>query len=86
VVAERGCVSERQGSVGARRAGAGERVSLLQAVAADGAAARELLHSFPAAITSLHWLNGPEGDPFNAAIAALGGTLAHRRHEMLLAL
>ena len=32
------------------------------------------------------WLNGPEGDPFNAAIESLGGTLAHRQHEMVLRL
>jgi RimJ/RimL family protein N-acetyltransferase len=62
----------------------GERVSLLQAVAADETAARELLQSLPAEATSLQWLNGPEGDPFNAAIASLGGTLAHRQHEMVL--
>ena len=64
----------------------GERVSLLQAAAVDEGAARELLQSFPAEATSLQWLNGPEGDPFNAAIASLGGTLAHRQHEMLLRL
>jgi N-acetylglutamate synthase-like GNAT family acetyltransferase len=64
----------------------GERVSLLQGVAADEGAARELLQALPAEATSLQWLNGPEGDPFNAAIASLGGTLAHRQHEMLLRL
>lgn len=63
-----------------------ERVSLLQAVAPDETAARELLHALPDEATSLQWLNGPEGDPFNAAIASLGGTLAHRQHEMLLPL
>ena len=31
------------------------------------------------------WMNGPVGDPFNGAIAGLGGTLAHRQHELLLA-
>ena len=64
----------------------GQRVSLLQGVAADESAARELLQALPAEATSLQWLNGPEGDPFNAAIASLGGTLAHRQHEMLLRL
>jgi len=34
----------------------------------------------------LQWLNGPEGDPFNAAIGALGGTQVHRQHELLLEL
>jgi ribosomal protein S18 acetylase RimI-like enzyme len=61
----------------------GERVSLLQAVAADEIAARELLESFPADATSLSWLNGPEGDPVNAAIASLGGTETARQHEMV---
>lgn len=65
---------------------AGERITLLQGIAADEAAARELLHGFPAAATSLSWLNGPEGDPFNAAIASLGGTETARQHELLLEL
>lgn len=64
----------------------GERVSLLQGVAADEPAARELLESLPPETRALHWLNGPEGDLFNAAIGSLGGTLAHRQHEMLLRL
>lgn len=64
----------------------GERVSLLQGVAADAEAARELLESLPAETIALQWLNGPEGDVFNAAIESLGGTLAHRQHEMLLKL
>ena len=34
----------------------------------------------------LQWLNGPAGDPFNAAFESLGGTLAWRQHEMLLRL
>lgn len=64
----------------------GERVSLLQGVAADEEAARELLEALPEEARALHWLNGPEGDPFNAAIAALGGTRAWTQHEMLLTL
>jgi ribosomal protein S18 acetylase RimI-like enzyme len=64
----------------------GERASLLQGVATDEAAARELLESLPDEATSLHWLNGPEGDVFNAAIASRGGELAHRQHELLLEL
>src|SRR5687767_15238754 len=67
-----GLESER-GAVLFRRTG--ERVSLLQAVAADETAARELLQAFPAEAAALQWLNGPEGDPFSAAIASLGGTL-----------
>jgi ribosomal protein S18 acetylase RimI-like enzyme len=64
----------------------GERASLLQAVALDESAARELLQSLPAEATALSWLNGPEGDPFSTAIASLGGTLAQRQHELLLRL
>ena len=62
----------------------GERASLLQAVAADEDAARKLLRSLPQA--TLTWLNGPEGDVFNAAIASLGGVQDHRQHELLLSL
>lgn len=65
---------------------AGERISLLQAVADDDVAAREILQAFPAAATSLSWLNGPAGHPVNAAIAGLGGTLSARQHEMVLEL
>ena len=63
----------------------GGRVSLLQGVAVDEEAAGTLLRSLPEA-DALHWLNGPEGDPFNAAIAALGGTKSWTQHEMLLRL
>ncbi len=59
----------------------GGRTSLFQAVATDEAAARGLLEALPMPV---QWLNGPVGDPFNAAIEALGGTRAHRQHELLL--
>jgi ribosomal protein S18 acetylase RimI-like enzyme len=74
---DRGAVLFRRG---------GERVWLLQGVAADADAARALLESLPADATALQWLNGPEGDPFNAAIASLGGTHAWSQHEMVLEL
>jgi GNAT superfamily N-acetyltransferase len=64
---------------------AGDRISLLQGVAADTTAARELLQSLPADAGSLAWLNGPVGDPFSDAIGSLGGELAQRQHELLLA-
>jgi ribosomal protein S18 acetylase RimI-like enzyme len=64
----------------------GERVSLLQGVAGGEDAARELLEALPEETTGLQWLNGPQGDPFNRAIGSLGGTCAHRQHEMLLEL
>jgi ribosomal protein S18 acetylase RimI-like enzyme len=63
----------------------GGRTSLLQGVARDEAAAHGLLQALGGAMP-LQWLNGPQGDPFNAAIDALGGTLAHRQHELLLRL
>jgi ribosomal protein S18 acetylase RimI-like enzyme len=77
-------LENERGAILFRRSG--ERVSLLQGVAADETAARDLLQAFPAEATALQWLNGPKGDPFNAAIASLGGTLAHRQHEMVLEL
>jgi hypothetical protein len=61
----------------------GGRTSLLQGVARDDAAARGLLQALGEALP-LHWLNGPVGDPFNVAIAGLGGTQAHRQHELVL--
>ena len=64
----------------------GERISLLQGVAADEESAHELLEALPAEASALHWLNGPAGDPFNAAIASLGGTMAWTQHEMMLGL
>ena len=64
----------------------GERISLLQAVADDEDGARELIEALPADASALHWLNGPEGDPFNAAIASLGGTRTWTQHEMRLTL
>ena len=63
----------------------GGRTSLFQAVATDEAAARRLLEAMADAMP-VQWLNGPVGDPFNAAIGALGGTCAHRQHELLLTL
>ena len=58
---------------------------MLQGVARDEEAAHGLLQALGAAMP-LQWLNGPEGDPFNAAIAGLGGTQAHRQHELVLQL
>jgi ribosomal protein S18 acetylase RimI-like enzyme len=63
----------------------GGQTSLLQGVAAGEPAARELVQALGDAMP-LQWLNGPEGDPFNAAIASLGGVQAHRQHELLLSL
>jgi ribosomal protein S18 acetylase RimI-like enzyme len=75
-----GLESER-GAILFRRTG--DRVSLLQGIATDEDAGRGLLQGLGPEATALQWLNGPEGDVFNAAIAALGGTLAHRQHELL---
>jgi ribosomal protein S18 acetylase RimI-like enzyme len=60
--------------------------SLLQCDAADADAARRLVEALPVGATGVRWLNGPEGHPLNEALATLGGTLAHRQHELRLAL
>jgi GNAT superfamily N-acetyltransferase len=60
--------------------------SLLQCAAEDAAAASKLLEGLPDDVTAVRWLNGPEGHPLNAALAELGGTLAHRQHELVLEL
>lgn len=65
---------------------AGGVASLLQCDARDADAARALVAALPEGVTGARWLNGPEGHPLNEALAALGGTLAHRQHELLLAL
>jgi ribosomal protein S18 acetylase RimI-like enzyme len=77
-------IASEDGALLFRRSG--DRVSLVQAVAPDQAAAERLLQSLPPETTGLQWLNGPAGHVLNLAIAALGGTLAHRQHEMLLEL
>ena len=59
--------------------------SILQA-AGDADAIRALIESLPEGTTGVRYLNGPEGDPVNAALEALGGTCVARQHEMLLEL
>jgi hypothetical protein len=59
---------------------------LLQCDARDVTAARALVEALPPDVTGARWLNGPSGHPLNEALAALGGTLAHRQHEMVLEL
>lgn len=64
----------------------GAVASLLQCAAADVDAAHALLGALPAEATAARWLNGPAGHPLNEALASLGGTCAHRQHEMVLEL
>jgi ribosomal protein S18 acetylase RimI-like enzyme len=59
--------------------------SILQA-AGDADAIQALIESLPAGTTGVRYLNGPEGDPVNSALEALGGTCVARQHEMLLEL
>jgi ribosomal protein S18 acetylase RimI-like enzyme len=59
--------------------------SILQADG-DAEAVRALVESLPTGTTGVRYLNGPEGDPVNAALEALGGTCVARQHEMLLEL
>jgi hypothetical protein len=37
-------------------------------------------------VTSLRYLNGPVGDPVNAALKSLGGVESARQHELMLRL
>ena len=59
--------------------------SILQA-AGDADAIRARVESLPEGTTGVRYLNGPEGDPVNAALEAFGGTCVARQHEMLLEL
>jgi hypothetical protein len=47
---------------------------------------RDLLATLPPEATSLRYLNGPVGDPVNAALKSLGGIESARQHEMMLGL
>ncbi len=60
-------------------------IAALQQVAAeDDRALHELLGSLPDDTVGLRYLNGPEGDPVNAVLEALGGTQVARQHELML--
>lgn len=61
----------------------GARVSMLQLQADGEAPARRLLQAARARGESLHYVNVPEGDVASAALAALGGVLDLRQHEMI---
>ncbi len=60
----------------------GPRVSVLQLRADGEAPARRLLQAARARAESLHYVNVPEGDAASTALAALGGTIDLRQHEM----
>lgn len=60
---------------------AGERASVLQ-LAGDAAAARALLVALLAEAPGVFWLNVPDGDPALEALAALGGRVTERQHEL----
>lgn len=64
----------------------GGTASLLQVAAEDEDGVRELLATLPPDVTSLRYLNGPVGDPVNAALESLGGIESARQHEMMLRL
>ena len=64
----------------------GETASLLQAAADDEDAVRELLAALPGDTRSLRYMNGPVGDPVNAALRSLGGVETARQHELMLRL
>ena len=59
------------------------RASRCCSCGADGEApARRLLQAARARAESLHYVNVPEGDAASTALAALGGTIDLRQHEM----
>ncbi|HET9673423.1 MAG TPA: GNAT family N-acetyltransferase [Gaiellaceae bacterium] len=64
----------------------GGTASLLQVAADDEHGARELLATLPEDMNSLRYMNGPVGDPVNAALRSLGGAEIARQHELMLRL
>jgi ribosomal protein S18 acetylase RimI-like enzyme len=64
----------------------GGTASLLQVAADVEDGVRELLATLPPDVKSLRYMNGPVGDPVNAALKALGGVEIARQHEMMLRL
>lgn len=64
---------------------AGGRVSVLQ-IAGDEGPLRDLLRGIRSLADVVGVVNLPAGDPAAAALAALGGTVAVRQHEMVLQL
>jgi ribosomal protein S18 acetylase RimI-like enzyme len=77
-------VSTKSGTMIYRATGA--TASLLQVAADDEDGVRELLATLPPNVTSLRYLNGPVGDPVNAALKSLGGVESARQHELMLRL
>ena len=64
----------------------GGTASLLQVAADDEDGVRELLATLPPEVKALRYMNGPVGDPVNAALKSLGGVESARQHEMMLPL
>jgi len=60
--------------------------SLLQVAADVEDGVLDLLATLPPHVKSLRYMNGPVGDPVNAALKSLGGVEIARQHEMLLRL
>jgi ribosomal protein S18 acetylase RimI-like enzyme len=64
----------------------GGTASLLQVAADDEDGVRGLLATLPEDMSSLRYMNGPTGDPVNAALRSLGGAEIARQHELMLRL
>jgi ribosomal protein S18 acetylase RimI-like enzyme len=64
----------------------GGTASLLQVAADDEERVRELLATLPEEMNALRYMNGPTGDPVNAALRSLGGAEIARQHELMLRL
>jgi ribosomal protein S18 acetylase RimI-like enzyme len=64
----------------------GATASLLQVAADVEDGVRGLLATLPRDVKSLRYMNGPVGDPVNAALKSLGGVQSARQHEMMIRL
>ena len=83
-LADAHAVADTRGSLIYRASGG--IASIVQLAADDEDAIRDLLGSLPDETTGVRYVNVPEGDPVNAVLESLGGTLTARQHEMVLEL
>ena len=83
-LADAHAVADARGSLIYRASGG--IASIVQLAADDEDAIRDLLGSLPDETTGVRYVNVPEGDPVNAVLESLGGTLTARQHEMVLEL
>jgi hypothetical protein len=83
----RGLVVERAGAIaGAMVYRDGATRSVLQAAAANAAAAGDVLLAAAAGELDIRFTNAPSAEPFSQALQELGATVLVRQHEMRLRL